>query len=260
MLKVVKVRLYPNIQQQHQLACTFGAARWWWNYALNKSIETYKDTGKGLRQTALNALLPPLKKAEDTSWLGNCYSQVLQATTLNLTTAYKNFFGLRAGFPRFKLRKHKQSIQYPQNVKVGNGFITLPKMSEAIKAKIHRPIEGEIKTVTVSQNPSGKYFASILFEIENSKKQVNKPDGIEGIDLGIKHFAITFDGKKVSKAATNIYAEGIRMLQTDGTAVSAAGGDVRPKLGRKTRLGQSPMKAEASRERVATASSSQLSI
>ncbi len=45
--------------------------------------------------------------------------------------------------------------------------------------------------------------------------------------------------------SSNIRAEGIRMLQADGTAVSAAGGDVRPKLGRKTRLGQSPMNAEA---------------
>ncbi|MGL5880264.1 MAG: RNA-guided endonuclease InsQ/TnpB family protein [Xenococcaceae cyanobacterium] len=399
MFKVVKVRLYPNPKQQQQLTCTFGAARWWWNYALNKSIEAYKDTGKGLGQTTLNALLPPLKKAEETSWLGDCYSQVLQAATLNLTTAYKNFFALRAGFPRFKSRRDKQSIQYPQNVKVGNNFIILPKMNEAIKAKVHRTIEGEVKTVTVSLNPSGKYFASILFEVEDNLKNKNKPDGIVGVDLGIKHFAITFDGKKVSKyenpkhfakhernlkrkqqklskkekgsnsrykyrikvakihervsnartdflhklstklvrenqtvivenlhvrgmvrnhklaksisdcgwgifvnflsyklersegklieidrwfpssklcsscfyqmdkmpleirewtcpscgtnhdrdgnASANIRAEGIRMLQADGTAVSVAGGDVRPKLGRKTRLGQSSMNAEA---------------
>ncbi|MHC5832156.1 MAG: helix-turn-helix domain-containing protein, partial [Nostoc sp.] len=46
--KVVQVRLYPSQQQQIQLAQTFGCARWWWNYALNKSIETYKETGKGL--------------------------------------------------------------------------------------------------------------------------------------------------------------------------------------------------------------------
>ena len=56
MLKVVKVRLYPNPEQQHQLARTFGASRWWWNYKLNKSIETYKETGKGLGRTALNGV------------------------------------------------------------------------------------------------------------------------------------------------------------------------------------------------------------
>ena len=85
--KVVQVRLYPSPEQQIQLAQTFGCARWWWNYALNKSIETYKETGKGLSRVALNAFLPALKKADDTIWLAECYSQVLQATTLNLTTA-----------------------------------------------------------------------------------------------------------------------------------------------------------------------------
>ncbi len=100
--RVVQVRLYPTTEQQILLAQTFGCARWWWNYALNKSIETYKETGKGLSRVALNALLPSLKKAEETVWLADCYSQVLQATTLNLTTAYKNFFEKRAGFPKFK--------------------------------------------------------------------------------------------------------------------------------------------------------------
>ncbi|MEG3904484.1 transposase, partial [Microcoleus sp. SVA1B4] len=95
----IKVRLYPTLEQQAILSQHFGCARWWWNYALNKSIETYKETGKSLGQSALNAFLPKLKKAEETLWLSECYSQVLQATTLNLTTAYKNFFAGRARFP-----------------------------------------------------------------------------------------------------------------------------------------------------------------
>ena len=109
--KAVLVRLYPSKEQQMLLAQTFGSARWWWNYALNKSIEAYKETGKGLGRSALNALLPSLKKAEDTCWLAECSSQVLQATTLNLTLAYKNFFDKRAGFPRFKSKHGKQSIK-----------------------------------------------------------------------------------------------------------------------------------------------------
>src|SRR4028119_1872339 len=89
--KVVKVRLYPTDQQCKHLAQSFGCARWWWNYAMNKSIEVYQETGKGLGPSALNALLPDLKKAEETAWLADCYSQILQATTLNLTTATKTF-------------------------------------------------------------------------------------------------------------------------------------------------------------------------
>ncbi|MCC5669901.1 transposase [Nostoc sp. CHAB 5784] len=194
----VQVRLYPTKQQQTLLAQAFGCARWWWNYALNKSIEIYKETGFGLGRSALNALLPDLKKAEDTCWLADCYSQVLQATTLNLTTAYKNFFEKRAGFPKFKSKHGKQSIQYPQNVKIVDGNIKLPGNVGMIKAKIHRPIEGKIKTVTVSKTPSGKYFASILTEVEGDNLTTTSGK-VKGIDLGLKHFAVVTDGEKVSK-------------------------------------------------------------
>jgi putative transposase len=210
--KVVQVRLYPSVEQQIQLAQAFGCARWWWNYALNKSIETYKETGKGLSRAALNAFLPALKKAEDTAWLSDCYSQVLQATTLNLTTAYKNFFAKRAGFPKFKSKFGKQSIQYPQNVLVVNGDVKLPGNIGIVKAKIHRAIEGIIKTVTVSKTPSGKYLASILTEVEEQRGLGLCPSGatagenpavsegkIYGIDLGLKHFAVVTDGVHVSK-------------------------------------------------------------
>ncbi|MCC5610432.1 transposase [Nostoc sp. CHAB 5834] len=210
--KAVQVRLYPTKEQEIQLAQAFGCARWWWNYALNKSIETYKETGKGLTRAALNAFLPTLKKAEDTMWLADCYSQVLQATTLNLTTAYKNFFENRAGFPKFKSKHGKQSIQYPQNVKIVDGNVKLPGNIGVIKARIHRPIEGKIKTVTVSKTPSGKYLASILTEIEEQRGLGLCPSGakrsenpvisegkIYGIDLGLKHFAVVTDGEKVSK-------------------------------------------------------------
>jgi len=196
--KAVQVRLYPSQEQQTLLAQAFGCSRWWWNYALNKSIETYKETGKGLGQVALNALLPKLKKAEDTKWLADCYSQVLQATTLNLTTAYKNFFEGRARFPRFKSKHGKQSIQYPQNVKIVDGNIKLPGNIGIVKAKIHRPIEGKIKTVTVCQTPSGKYLASILTEVEGENPTISEGK-IYGIDLGLKHFAVVTDGEKVSK-------------------------------------------------------------
>ncbi|MBD2013951.1 IS200/IS605 family element transposase accessory protein TnpB [Microcoleus sp. FACHB-53] len=196
--KVVKVPLYPTSQQVVLLAKSFGCARWWWNFALNKSIETYKETGKGLSQSALNALLPQLKKEEETLWLGECYSQVLQAVTLNLTTAYRNFFEGRAMFPRFKSKHGKQSIQFPQGVKVKGDTIQLPKIG-SLKAKIHRPVEGKIKTVTVSLAPSGKYFASILTEVEGELPKTSTDGRVVGIDLGLTHFAIVSDGSKVSK-------------------------------------------------------------
>ena len=197
----IKVRLYPTIEQQEILAQHFGCSRWWWNYALNLCIETYKETGKGLTQIALNKLLPSLKQQEETKWLSECYSQVFQATTLNLVTAYKNFFQGRAKYPRFKSKKGTQSIQYPQSVKVVNNSLKFPGRVGTVKAKLHRAIEGAIKTVTVIVNPSGKYYASILTELEGDYPTPSSEGKIAGIDLGLKEFAIVNDGIKTSKYA-----------------------------------------------------------
>jgi putative transposase len=197
------------------LAQHFGCSRWWWNFALNLCIETYKDTGKGLNQSALNKYLPKLKKTEGTEWLSECYSQVLQATTLNistpldvnpersrrvnLTTAYKNFFDRRARYPRFKSKKNKQSIQYPQNVSIVGDSLKFPGKVGVVKTKLHRPIEGKIKTVTVSMTPAGKYFASILCEVEGEYPKQSTQGKVAGVDLGLKEFAVVHDGDKTSK-------------------------------------------------------------
>ncbi|MBD2499767.1 RNA-guided endonuclease InsQ/TnpB family protein [Anabaena azotica] len=205
--QAVKVRLYPTDEQIQVLAQHFGCARWWWNYGLNQCIETYKATGKGLSQSGLNSLLPKLKKEKETEWLGECYSQVLQSVSLNLSRAYQNFFEGRAKYPRFKSKHHRQSIQYPQKVKQVDESLKFPGKLGTVKAKIHRPLDGMIKTVTVSKCPSGKYYASVLMEyvrVASPTGEVDYPttgnDGkVIGIDLGIKDFAITYDGEKVSK-------------------------------------------------------------
>ena len=116
MHRAVKVRLYPTAEQATQLNQVMGCSRWWYNFALSLCNQTYKKTGKGLGRSALNAHLPKLKKEEETKWLADCYSQVLQATTLNLTKAFKNFFDKRAKYPKFKSYHGRQSASYPQNV------------------------------------------------------------------------------------------------------------------------------------------------
>jgi putative transposase len=197
--RAIKVRIYPNNEQSHQLNRMMGCARWWWNFALNLCNQTYRGAGKGLTKIALNKELPKLKKAEETAWLAECHSQVLQSTTLNLTTAFKNFFDKRAKYPRFKSYQGKQSIQFPQSVKIVDGELKLPKINGLIKASIHRIFEGEIKTVTISKSPSGKYYASLLFETNAEIPEVQTEGKTTGIDLGLLDFAVTFNGDKVSK-------------------------------------------------------------
>jgi putative transposase len=80
-----------------------GSTRWLWNYYLDLTNKTYKETGKGLNRGQLQGLLPGLKKQEETVWLSETYSQCLQVVALNLSNAFINFFERRASFPRFKL-------------------------------------------------------------------------------------------------------------------------------------------------------------
>ena len=202
MLKAVKVRLYPTTEQQESLAKSFGCARWYWNYALNACIQHYEQTGKSLKLSVYKAYLPQLKVEHP--WLKeDCYSAVLQRVAINLNKAYTNFFEGRAKFPRFKAKHHKQSIQYPQNVKVVGDCLEIPKIG-VVKAVFHRPIEGKIKTVTISKAPTEKYFASILLEIEGEENQ-STGDKTLGIDLGLKDFAIVHDGEQVSKHSNPKY-------------------------------------------------------
>lgn len=194
MLTATKIRLYPNAEQAEKLAKAFGCARWYWNNSLAETQRVYQETGKGLGQYQLNARLPRLKK--ELAWLGETHSQVLQSVSLHLFRAFVNFFDRRAKYPKFKSKHHKQSIQYPQGVKVVEGCkLYLPKIGH-IKAVVHRGIVGSIKTVTVSKDPSGKYFASILTENELDAPVTSLEGKILGIDVGLTDLAITSDGSK----------------------------------------------------------------
>ena len=193
MLRVVKVRLYPDAQQQQSLAQAFGSCRWLWNYFLNLMNQTYQETGKGLSGYEIKKIIPQLKKEHE--WLSLTYSQCLQQVCLHLGVAFNNFFEKRAKYPRFKSKHGKQSIQYPQNVKIADSQLILPKIGK-VSAIIHREIEGKIKTVTITKNCSEQYFAAILFEDGKEKPESIAEGKAIGIDLGLTHFAITSDGSK----------------------------------------------------------------
>ena len=194
MYKGCKFRIYPDTQQQVALAKAMGCCRWYWNYSLNLCQETYSQTGKGLSRAYIQGLLPGLKK--EYPWFIDAYSQCLQVVALNLSTAYKNFFDKRAKLPRFKSKHGRQSISYPANVKFEGDFLKLPGKIGLVYCRRHRDMKGTIKTVTVSKNPDGKYFASILVDDGKESPECSTDGKAIGIDLGLSHFCITSDGSK----------------------------------------------------------------
>jgi len=195
MYRAVKIRIYPTDEQESYLAQCFGNTRWLWNYMLNATTTAYKETGKGFSKAAMDKFLPGLKKEYE--WLGQAYSQVLQRVTFNLSSAFVNFFEGRAKFPRFKSKHGKQSIQYPQNVKLmpQDSVIKFPGNLGLMKTVFHKDLpDAKFTTVTISRNADGRYYASILFNQEDTPVVAIR-EAI-GVDLGLKNFAITSEGSK----------------------------------------------------------------
>ena len=190
--KAYKFRLYPNQEQQAFLAKCFGCSRFVYNHFLRLTTDVYADCKKSLRYKEWAKLLTHLKK--EFEWLKEVNSQSLQQTLKDLESAYVKFFKGKAKFPKFKKRSNKQSFRVPQHFSIREkGKLKVPKMT-SIKMVIHREIEGQIKSVTISKTASGKYYASIVTELEIPKAHLNGER--IGLDLGLKDFVITSKPEK----------------------------------------------------------------
>lgn len=192
MLRAYKYRLYPNNQQKEYFARVFGCSRFIYNKMLSDKIEHYKQTGKMLNNT-------PAQYKKEYEWLKEIDSLALANAQLNLERAYKNFFrNVSTGFPKFKSKK-ANCFSYTTNnqngtVFIEGNYIKLPKLKSKVKIVKHREFQGQIKSCTISQTVSGKYFISILVEtqVEKSKETSKKI----GIDLGLKEFAVCSNSER----------------------------------------------------------------
>lgn len=186
--KAYKFRLYPNKEQQELINKTFGCTRFTFNRILGDAIKHYKETNKSKINT-------PASYKGEFPFLKEVDSLALANAQLQVKVAYRNFFN-GSGFPKFKSKKDNYQTYTTNNqkgsVRIEDSKIKLPKIG-FIRVKLHREVLGLIKSVTISKNPSGKYFISILTE-----QEINQLPIIEkkvGVDLGLKDFAITSDGE-----------------------------------------------------------------
>lgn len=213
MLKSYKYQLNLNNEQKEFMNKSFGCARFVYNYALNRKIESYNSGVKVPSQFDLNAEITQLKKQEDFKWLNDVDRQNLNVEMANLNSAYQGFFKLKRGFPKYKSRHSKQSCTFTQSIKVNfdNNKINLPKIGWC-NAFISRGFNGIIKKATVSRNASGKYFVSILVE-DHREVPIKKPIKEEttiGIDVGIKSFLVTSNGDVIDNP--KFYEKELRKL------------------------------------------------
>ncbi len=189
-------RIYPTEKQKILLAKTFGCCRFLYNQMLNDKIQEYEKTKKMIKNT-------PAMYKKEYPFLKEVDSLALSNVQLHLEKAYQNFFrDPKIGFPKFK-SKHRTRKSYTTNVVNGNirleeCRIRLPKL-KWLHIKKHREIPDEyrLKSVTVSMEPSGKYFASLLYERSVSENQTTEKEyrtaRILGIDYAMKGMAVFSD-------------------------------------------------------------------
>ena len=193
MLKGYKYRLYPNKEQQEYFAKCFGCVRFIYNRMLSDKIEYYKETKQKLNNT-------PAQYKKEFPWLKEVDSLALANAQMNLQSAYNNFFSKpEVGFPKFKSKKSHYYSYKTNNqngsITISDRYIKLPKIG-LVRVKKHIDFDGTIKSVKVSQEPSGKYYVSVLVDCEEQEKLYKSENEI-GIDLGIKEFCITSDGEMI---------------------------------------------------------------
>jgi len=186
-----KFRIYPNDKQKSMFAKTFGCVRLVYNKFLDRRIKQYKKDKTSVSYNTCAKEMAEMKKDKENSFLKEVDSIALQQSLRHLETAFCNFFKLpKSGFPRFKSKKDTtrsySTVLVNGNISISNRGLRLPKIGE-VRLKQHRkiPLHYKLKSVTVSQNASGKYYASILFEYE---KQVSNKDvkSFLGLDFSMK--------------------------------------------------------------------------
>jgi putative transposase len=194
--KAYKFRLDPEEDQLTLLYKHFGCARFLYNYFLKEKQDHYQQSKTTLNYNACSSVLTNLKKQEEFEWLCDVNSQSLQSSLKNLETAFGRFFKKQSKFPKFKSKKvNSDSFCCPQKIRVEGNKIFIPKFKEGIPFIKHRELKGEVRSATFSKVPSGKMYVSILCELplETPLKKTGKKIGV---DLGLKDFLITSDGKR----------------------------------------------------------------
>jgi putative transposase len=261
--QAVKVRLYPTTEQQEILSQHFGCSRWWWNHALNLCIETYKATGKGLTQVALNKFLPHLKKEKETEWLSDVNDGIKTSKFANPRHLSLHERNLKRKQQKLARKEKGSKSRDKARILVARVHERVSNVRQDYLHKLSRKLVDDNQVIVVeSLHVKGMVrnhklakaisdvgwgmfvnflgykldrVGKILVEIDrwfpSSKLCSNCHYQIGELPLEVRAWNCHNCGThhdRDGNAAINIRAEGIRMLSVLGTRTAADGGDVSP--------------------------------
>ncbi|MBB6344080.1 putative transposase [Nonomuraea muscovyensis] len=215
-------RLDPSPGQRIALAKAFGCARVVFNDALALRRHAHAEGLPFISDGELSKrVITHAKQHPERAWLGEVSAVVLQQALADACMAYRNFFagisgrrkGPKAAPPRFRSRKDlRQAIRFTRNArfKVGEK-LSLPKIGD-VAVRWSRALPSEPSSVTVIKDAAGRYFASFVVEI--AEQELPEAEAETGIDLGLGHFAVLADGRKIGSPRFLRHAEKkLRKLQ-----------------------------------------------
>lgn len=191
--KAFRYRIYPTREQEVLIQKTFGCTRFVFNKILAKALEIYEAEGK-------SKIITPATLKTEFKFLKEVDSLALANTQLNVKTAFTNFFQKRTKFPRFKSKKTDRK-SYTTNcvnssIRIEGKKLKLPKLG-LLNIKLHRGIPSchKIKSVTVSQEPSGGYYVAILTEFEKDIIPFSSDEKILGLDFAMSELFVSSDNQ-----------------------------------------------------------------
>lgn len=200
MRKTFKYRLYPTRAQRTAMQKSLDACRWVYNNTLAVRKDAWEQEQRSVSHYDTIKMLPDWKCEHP--FLLNAYSQSLQDTCTRVDLAFQAFFrrvkaGQKPGYPRFRGKGRYDSFTYPQKgfKLLDNGRLRLSKIGD-VKIRLHRPIEGTIKILTIKRDTLGNWYASFSCEID--PEPLPPSSKVVGIDVGLTHFATLSTGEHIS--------------------------------------------------------------
>jgi putative transposase len=196
------------------LESTLSSCQELYNAALQERRDAYRLERKSVRYVEQANQLPAIKKIRED--IAGVHSQVLQDVLKRVEKAFDGFFRRvktkqKAGFPRFRSRQRYDSFTYAQSgFALTDDKLRLSKIG-SLRIKLHRPLTGKVKTLTITRSATGKWYACFSVEIE--AQPLPTSDRTIGIDVGLSAFATLSTGEQVANP---------RFFRTDKKALACA--------------------------------------
>ena len=208
MLRATKIKLYPTSRQATQINKLLGCCRVVYNQALDRKIKQYKEHNISENRTTISHWFHhELLTNPNFVYLKEQNTKVLKQAIMDMLTAYNRFFKQHTGYPKFKSKHdNKQSCRFERAaISKRNDYISYKLSLANIKnikficskkyAEYLQKHKANIKQATLSKLPCGEYYLSILVDGDLTHKSVQDTNKCIGIDLGVKDFVITSEGK-----------------------------------------------------------------